>query len=243
MSLDLSNSEKLNDVSNLTVRVGVKNYAPANDYIIEAGRLPMGEDIRDDNPYGFDGEGQSNITADERTACGKRPLITNSVKGKAWGRCITDFHADNGVASPAEIKTHCGKRPFFIGKRRNEYNKCKADLLTANKAKAAAVKAAKQAQIDASEQAQAKARALQMAADAAAATANQSKLDAEALANQKANIPDTTSTPASNNNTNNYPSQGISKKSNTLLYAGIGLGVLALIGAIVIVKRLRTNNG
>ncbi len=29
----------------------------------------------------------------------------------------------------ADVSAHCGKRPFFIGKRRNKFNKCKADLI------------------------------------------------------------------------------------------------------------------
>jgi hypothetical protein len=62
------------------------------------------------------------------------------------------------------IKDHCGKRPFFTGKRRKTWNKCKADLIASiDKAKAEAEKtAATQAQAQAT---QAQAQAIQAQAD------------------------------------------------------------------------------
>ncbi len=69
--------------------------------------------------YGFDGyDGYSNIkgaTPDEKGACGRRPLITNSVKGKAWGRCVTDFHVRDNQSTDvsASLKKACGRKPIL----------------------------------------------------------------------------------------------------------------------------------
>jgi len=246
MNLDLNNSDNV-DFPNLMVRYNTPLFVPSGEELTAPQRLPIGSRLDDDYNYGFDGGEFSNAkgspkggTLDEIIHCGKRPKITNSVKGHAWGRCVTDFHFGSGTVSPNDIKAHCGKRPFWIGKRRKVYNKCKADLLGAVKAKVIADRAALQAQQDSTAQAEADRLALQ--ATLANAQAIQSSLVQQQNAMQTT-APKSAPTPTPDNTTNDRPFIDPKPKSSSNTGLIIGIGALVLIGGFVTWKLIKNKQG
>ena len=245
MNVDLNNSEGM-DFPNTMVQYGAPLFAPSGEELYMPQRLPMGSTIADDYSYiGGDGEfsnakgkkKRKGGTLDEIIHCGKRPKITNSVKGHAWGRCVTDYHAGLGTVSPNDIKAHCGKKPFWIGKRRNVYNKCKADLLGAVKAKVIADRVALQAQQDATLRAEADRLALQ------ATLANAQAIQSALVEKQKAidnslSKPEVAPSPTpADTIIDNTPKPAPKKKSNTPLI--IGVSAFLLIGGFIAYKLIK----